>query len=336
MRIDQRRAGASVSVQTSTGYTLDRWTAVTSQNSKFTVQQDAGAVTPPVGFNDYLGVTSSSAYTVTSGDYIFLAQYIEGYNVADLSFGTANAKTITISFWVRSSLTGTFGGVIGNNDQNRTYPFTYTISAANTWEQKTITIAGDTTGTWNVTNSTGLAIRFGLGVGSTYLGTAGSWSSSQLFSATGATNLVGTNGATWYITGVQLEQNTTATPFERRLYGQELANCQRYFEKTYALGTAIGASNTNGFIDFTTSTTGFSNAMYPIRFSVAKRTTPTMTFYDDSGVSGQWKYNRNGASGTASSNADNFGEFGVRSYFGLGASWVVAEIQGHWVASAEL
>jgi len=228
MRIDQRRSGASVSVQTSTGYTLDRWTAVTSQNSKFTVQQDAGAVTPPVGFNDYLGVTSSSAYTVTSSDYIFLAQYIEGYNVADLSFGTANAKTITISFWVRSSLTGTFGGVIGNNDQNRTYPFTYTISAANTWEQKTITIAGDTTGTWNVTNSTGLAIRFGLGVGSTYLGTAGSWSSSQLFSATGATNVVATNGATWYVTGVQLEVGSTATPFERRLYNQELANCQRY------------------------------------------------------------------------------------------------------------
>lgn len=278
MRIDQRRAGASVSIQNSTGYTLDRWTAVSNQNSKYSVQQDAGAVTPPTGFTDYLGVTSSSAYTVTSGDYMFLAQYIEGYNVADLDFGKSTAKTITISFWVRSSLTGTFGGVIGNGDQNRTYPFSYTISSANTWEQKTITIAGDTTGTWNVTNGTGLAIRFGLGVGSTYLGTAGSWSSSQLFSVTGATNVVATNGATFYITGVQLEKGSTATSFDYRPYGQELANCQRYFETSYD-GQAVATSSAgNGTIWWAQATGLYNNQV--ITFKVRKRANPTTVIYN--------------------------------------------------------
>jgi len=272
MVIDQRNAGASVSIQTSTGYTLDRWTAVTSQNSKYSVQQNAGSVTPPAGFTNYIGVTSSSAYAVTSGDYMFLAQYIEGYNVADLDFGKSTAKTITISFWVRSSLTGTFGGVIGNNDQNRTYPFTYTISVANTWEQKTITIAGDTTGTWNTTNSTGLAIRFGLGVGSTYLGTAGLWSSSQLFSATGATSVVGTSGATFYITGVQLEQNTSATPFERRLYNQELANCQRYYLK---LNSGAQTTYTSFGVGVAYSTTGSS---ITVNYPVQMRGLPTYNY----------------------------------------------------------
>jgi hypothetical protein len=230
MRIDQRNAGASVTITTDSTYTLDRWMCEVSQASKFSVQQDAAAVTPPTGFNDYLGVTSLSSYSVGTSDYFTVMQRIEGYNVADLDFGKATAKTITISFWVRSSLTGTFGGSIGNSAENRSYPFSYTISAANTWEQKTVTIAGDTTGTWLVTNGRGLNVRFSLGMGSTFTDTANAWTTkANVYSATGATSVVGTNGATFYITGVQLEQNTSATPFERRLYNQELANCQRYF-----------------------------------------------------------------------------------------------------------
>jgi hypothetical protein len=230
MVVDQRNAGASVTATIYAPYTLDRWTAYSSTTGKFTVQQNAGSVTPPAGFTNYLGVTSTSAYTVTSTDIMNIVQYIEGYNVADLDFGKSTAKTITISFWVRSSLTGTFGGSILNSAQNRSYPFSYTISAANTWEQKSITIAGDTTGTWLTTNGIGIMVQFALGVGSTYSGTAGAWTSTSFISSvTGATSVVGTNGATWYVTGVQLEQNTTATPFERRLYGQELINCQRYY-----------------------------------------------------------------------------------------------------------
>ena len=247
MSIDQRNAGASVTnVGSASTYTLDRWFYFASQASKFTVQQDAGAVTPPVGFNDYLGITSSSAYTVGSSEIFLLAQHIEGYNVADLGWGTANAKTVTLSFWVRSSLTGTFGGSLRNDASNRSYPFTYTISVANTWEQKSITVAGDTSGTWLTTNGTGIRLAFGLGMGSTFSGTAGAWAAGNFISATGATSVVGTNGATFYITGVQLEVGSTATSFDYRPYGTELALCQRYYQAFFGpTTTGIGNGSTN-------------------------------------------------------------------------------------------
>jgi hypothetical protein len=235
MVIDQRNNGAVVT-PTDNQYTLDRWKTQVSQTSKLTIQQNAGSVTPPAGFTNYLGVTSSSAYSVLTGDYFAVDQRIEGFNTADLNFGSANAKTFTLSFWVRSSLTGTFGGSFTNGAYNRSYPFTYTISAANTWEQKTITVAGDTSGTWvGATNGIGLYVQFGLGVGSTYSGTAGAWTGSGLVSATGATSVVGTSGATFYITGVQFEIGATATSFDYRPFGTELALCQRYYAVTAAI-----------------------------------------------------------------------------------------------------
>jgi hypothetical protein len=228
MVLDQRNAGASVT-PTGSQYTLDRWNANLSQSSKFSVQQQTSVV--PIGFNYATKITSLSAYTVGAGELFSFEQPIEGYNTADLGWGTANAKTITISFWVYSSLTGTFGGALNNSANNRSYPFSYTISSANTWEQKSITIAGDTSGTWLTTNGIGVMVRFGLGVGSTFSGTAGAWAGSALFSATGATSVVGTDGATFYITGVQLEVGTQATSFEYRQYTTELQLCQRYLPK---------------------------------------------------------------------------------------------------------
>jgi len=227
MKIDQRNAGASVTSADS-AYSLDRWKMAASPAAKYTAQQNAGSVTPPVGFVNYLGVTSSSSYSVGASDYQGIQHRIEGFNVADLGWGTVNAAPITISFWVRSSLTGTFGGSLYNANANRSYPFTFSISASNTWEQKTLTVAGDTSGTWLMGTNAGLTITFGIGVGSTYSGTAGAWAGALYFSATGATSVVGTSGATFYITGVQLEKGTQATPFEYRPYGTELALCQRY------------------------------------------------------------------------------------------------------------
>ena len=240
MVIDQRNAGASVTPTSDGTYTLDRWVLRNTQASKVSIQQNAGSVTPPAGFTNYLGATSLSAYSVTASDFFNIRQIIEGYNIADLAWGTANAKTVTISFWVRSSLTGTFGGCVNNNAFDRSYPFTYTISSANTWEQKSITVTGCTDGTWLTTNSSGMAISFGLGIGSTNSGTAGSWASTQYLGATGATSVVGTNGATFYITGVQLEKGSVATSFDYRPYGTELALCQRYCV-SYSSSSHVGA-----------------------------------------------------------------------------------------------
>jgi hypothetical protein len=273
MVIDQRNAGASVTIPASKVYTVDRFFANASQASKFTAQQNAGSVTPPSGFTNYLGATSSSAYSpLLAADYFFLQQNIEGFNSADLGWGSANAKTVTLSFWARSSLTGTFGGVLTNENFNRSYPFTYTISAANTWEQKSITIAGDTSGTWVTTNGIGIQVIWSLGAGSTYSGTAGAWAGAGYISATGATSVVGTNGATFYITGVQLEVGSTATSFDYRPYGTELQLCQRYlFAIKASEHSDVYCRFTQGDME---SNTAFQSAfVLPVRM----RATPTLT-----------------------------------------------------------
>jgi hypothetical protein len=242
MVIDQRNAGASVT-PTNGQYVVDRWAGGLSVSSKFTMQQNAGSVTPPVGFSNYLGCTSTSAYSVTADDIFGIQQRIEGYNIADLAWGTANASPVTLSFWVRSSLTGTFGGALRNGDFNRQYTFSYTITAANTWQYKTVTIAGDTSGTWAVTNGNGIGIFFAIASGANYQNTAGSWGAgSSGLSPTGQTSVVGTNGATFYITGVQLEKGTTATNFDVLPFGTELQLCQRYFQLTETISGVATAS----------------------------------------------------------------------------------------------
>ena len=306
MVIDQRNAGASVNTNDTNGfyYLLDRWNYYVSQANKFTVQQNAGSVTPPAGFTKYLGATSSAATSIGASDLFMISQFIEGFNTTDLGFGTANASPVTLSFWVRSSLTGTFGGSLQNSAVNRAYPFSYTISSANTWEQKTVTIAGDTSGTWiGATNGIGLRVTFSLGVGSTYSGTAGSWSGNQYWSATGATSVVGTNGATFYITGVQLEKGSTATSFDYRDYGTELGLCYRYYEKSYEIGTVPGTSTYLGGFSCgggsTGSTTSFIGQVN-VRYRVEKRTTPTVTVYDPAGTSGvlqRWQLGVNNVNG---------------------------------------
>ena len=259
MRIDQRATSV-----TSSAYTVDRWGYYGNLASKATVAQSS---TAPTGYINSLLATSSSAYSVAATDIFVLRQYIEGNNIAHLDWGTANAKTVTLSFWVRSSLTGTFGGVLKNAVEDRCYPYSYTISSANTWEQKSITIAGDTTGTWGTGNGSGIQLTFGLGVGTTYSGTAGAWSGTNyLASATGATSVVGTSGATFYITAVQLEVGENATPFEQRMYSQELAMCQRYYYKTA------------GTIRYYKNSANTSAEAYPLGFPVYMRVSPSMSF----------------------------------------------------------
>jgi hypothetical protein len=282
MVIDQRNNGASVVPNSFGIYTLDRWRAWEDTDGTATVQQSSVV---PTGFTKSLLYTTTSAdSSLASGQYTCVGQFIEGFNTADLAWGTANAKTVTLSFWVRSSLTGTFGGSFANDAANRSYPFSYTISTANTFEYKTITIAGDTTGTWETTNNSGIKIYFGLGVGSTYSGTAGAWSGSLLFSATGATSVVGTNGATWYVTGVQLERNTTATPFEWIPYGTELQLCQRYYYKV------TGDNYGSAFCDSTTGALGSTS------FQVQMRIAPTAL--ETSGTAAHYAIRRSAGTNT--------------------------------------
>jgi len=239
MVIDQRNAGAAVTINsTANTYVVDRWNGVgQASDGVFTLQQSS---TAPAGFTKSLLATVTTAdSSIGATQYYLIRQIIEGYNVADLGFGAAGASTFTLSFWVRSSVTGTFGGAATDNSALYCYPFSYTISAANTWEQKSITITGPTSGsTFDKTNGGGLNLYFSLGMGSTYLGTAGAWASATYFSATGSTNLISTLNATFYITGVQLEKGSTATSFDYRPYGTELALCERYaqFVETSANG----------------------------------------------------------------------------------------------------
>jgi len=267
MVIDQRNAGASVT-PTSGTYTLDRWLSSLTQTNKYSVEQTITGIAAPTGFTDYLAVTSSSAYSVLTGDTFLISQAIEGFNVADLGWGTADAKTVTLSFWVRSSLTGTFGGAITNGGSNRSYPYSYVISAANTWEYKTITIAGDTSGTWFTDNQAGIRVRFGLGSGATFSGTAGAWAAGNFAQPTGSTSVVGTNGATFYITGVQLEKGSTATSFDYRPYGTELQLAQRYYQH-YGVGASTLGSFGYGRQTSTTSSRIFV-------FHPPMRATPTV------------------------------------------------------------
>jgi len=311
MRIDQRNAGASVTI-TSSSYTLDRWQATQSVSSKYSVQQVTDA---PTNATHSLKATSLSAYTVGTSESFVIRQQIEGNNISHLNWGTSDAKTVTLSFWVKSSLTGTFGAIIKSNGGGRTYPVTYDIDSANTWEQKSITIPGDTTGTWLTTNGVGIQVVFNIGTGASLSGTVNTWSSTNYNSATGATSLLATNGATLQISLVQLEVGDTATPFENRMYSQELAMCQRYYE--------------SGTRNFYGSTDSSGNIVSEETFKVVKRTTPTMVY-------GTWSWSRSGLTGTGSpiNYQTNINKWSC--YIGTSLAFAAAFSGGAWTASSEL
>jgi hypothetical protein len=328
MDIDQRNAGASIT-PTDGLFSVDRWKNGLTAASKYSTQQSSIA---PTGFSFSLLATSLSSYSVVSSDEFEIFQNIEGFNSADLGWGTANAKAITLSFWARSSLTGTFGGALSNATGNRAYPFTYTINSANTWEYETITIPGDTTGTWaGATNGTGIQVFFSYGAGSSKLGTPGAWAASNAKGATGQVNLVATSGATLAITGVQFEVGTVATSFDFRSIGTELALCQRYFETSYPAGATIPTALANGW-----SSTTLQNLVEGpsgVIFKVTKRANPTMVMYNAVNAAAGAMYR----AGDAASITTGFDFIGVNQV-GLvrPASANANSYYLHWTASIEL
>ena len=264
MTIDQRNAGAAVT--TNGSYPVDRFFISDTTDGGFSAQRVLEA---PAGFLYSAKFTTTTADTsLTTTQNIQLHHRVEGLNVADLGWGTSAAQTVTLSFWVRSSLTGTFGGAFRNSDNDRSYPFTYSISAADTWEYKTVTVAGDTSGTWLKDTGNGVSIIWGLGAGPDRSGTAGAWAGATYVSATGAVSVIGTLNATWQITSVQLEAGDTATPFEHRSFGQELALCQRYYLHVNGNGNQRMAVSGNY-----TGNTAFPTLYFP----TVMRAAPTLT-----------------------------------------------------------
>jgi hypothetical protein len=253
MRIDQRNAGASVTVGGTQTFYVDRFAGEKANLSTLVAngQQVADA---PAGFRNSLKITVTTAEASgASSSFVGADQRIEGFNFADMAFGTASAQTFTLSFWVKSSVTGTYPVSFFNASVNRAYLATYSISSANTWEYKTITVAGDSSGTWNTTNGIGLGFQFSLGGGTNSDGTAGSWGGTYKSRTSACVNLNATVNATWQITGVQLEAGTVASPFERRDYGRELMMCQRYLPVINAVagssgfvGTGLAQSSSQG------------------------------------------------------------------------------------------
>ena len=211
-------------------YTLDRWFSTDNTGASVTVSQDSDA---PDGFTNSAKITVNTADTsLATNSVCLLRQNIEGVNFSQCGFGSGSAKDVTISFWVKSSITGQYSVAINNAAYDRSYVAGYTISSANTWEYKSVKITGDTSGTWLNSFSIGAAVHFPVAVEAGKITSGGAWTSGFNYGVTGQVNFVGTTGATFQITGVQLELGKVATPFEHRSYGEELALCQRYYTQT--------------------------------------------------------------------------------------------------------
>lgn len=271
MVINQWNNGAAVVGSNAGNFCVDRWRLGGSFSSgRFTIQQNLNSLTPPSGFTKYSGVTTTTAESPPSAGALYLfVQWIEGVNVADLGWGTANAQTVTLSFWARSSLTGTFAGDVTNGAQDRSFVFTYSLPVANTWTFCTVTIPGPTTGTWPTDTSASIGVRYSLGTGSTYLtSSTNQWLTGQYEGATGQTNVVSTNGATWYLAGAQLEVGVTATTFDYRPYTLEQQLCYRYYQSLWF----------ENAIAYRPSDAGTGAAQSNLPYLVSLRTTPSVAF----------------------------------------------------------
>ena len=330
MVIDQRNEGASVTPTADQTYTLDRWKIRNAAGTgRFSVVQSS---TSAANFPKSALLTVTTT-VVPSTEFYGLEQDVEGYNMADFGWGTANAQAVTLSFQVRSSLTGTYCVSFRNNGGSRSFVSEFTINTANTFETKTITIQGDTTGTWLTTNGVGILFLVCLGSGSTREGTAGSWQSSGIVATSNQVNWINTSGATFYITGVQLEKGSTATSFDVRPYGTELALCQRYYEKSYVSGT-VPATATEVGVAYSIVGNSAGNPASNVYFKVSKRTTPTeLSIY--SSVTGTIAKVRNSTAGTdENSTAYGTSENGFAALGSTSTSTTCFRFQ--WTAGSEL
>ena len=262
MAIDQRNAGAAV---TATGaYPVDRWQLNNATDASLSVARSTD-VPSGQGFTNSVVVTTTTAdASIGAAQYANLQHRIEGFNFADMGFGASGASSITLSFWVKATVSGNYSVAIYNSAENRINPQQFSVSAGGTWEKKTITIAGDTTGTWLTNNGIGANVTFYYALGSNFLGSSG-WNSGGTYGVSGQSNALASNSNTFAITGVQLEKGSTATSFDYRPYGAELVLCQRYYFK-HTENRYTVSSTSNG-----------SNVCAMVYYPVPMRATPTIT-----------------------------------------------------------
>ena len=335
MRIDQRNSGAAVTA-TLGAYGVDRWLPQENNGSTVTAQQ---STTSPAGFTNSLLLTASTGATSTSVQVTRVQQRIEGLNTSDLAWGTANAQTVTVSFWVRSSVTGTYCFGFMNSAQDRAYAAEYSISVADTWEYKTITIAGDTSGTWLTTNGIGINCLWDLGSGSDYNQTGGSWSGTNDWKTSNQVNWVGNTGATFYLTGVQLEKGSTATDFEYVDYGRQLQMCQRYYCKSFSTNT-VPADGAAGAINTTCGPYNATSAYVSgiISYPVVMRVNPSVVFYSAGVGTGVWDIYKGSWVGTTTTSVNVPSSTYLIIYVASSgmASWAAYLVAGQFTASAEL
>jgi len=275
----------------------------------------------------------------TTPNYSFFGQRIEGLNVNHIGLGTANCQSFTVSFYVKSSVAGVYSISMTNGAGDLAYPVQYTINSANTWERKSMTIAPITSGTWVKDNTNGLYLRMNLGSPSGRTAAANGWRSGNFDGADGSTGAVTwatTSGATFFITGCQIEVGDSASDFEHRSFGEELSLCKRYYEKSFDYGATPGVSNYNSTENWSVNGDGSGNAIISPSFKVEKRAASTMVAYRATGQTGSWDYQRNGATSTGGVTFDRIGTNTTRCYTGIGANWASASLFGHWTADAEL
>jgi len=333
MVIDQRNAGASIAVA---GYPVDRFQIEISGTGGLTSQKSTDA---PAGFtNSLLTTVTTIDSSIGAAEYYQIVHLIEGFNVADLNLGTANASAFMVSFWVKASQTGTYSVQLANSDGTRCYPTTITVNASATWEYKTISVPATTAGTFNTTNAQGLSLRIGIVYGSNFNGaTTNAWANFTGFAnsfATTTNNMMATLNATLRITGVQLEKGSTATSFDYRPYGTELALCQRYFERSYNIDIATGTGLATSFVGFNTPLAAATDIPSGILFKVTKRANPTLVVYNAvSGASGT-AYRASDAAAVSVTGINYVGTNGVGN-LSL-ASGSINNYLIHYTASSEL
>ena len=333
MLIAQRGTGASTA---NNGFAVDRWKNI-SNTTDFSAQQSS-VVPSGQEFTKSLHITPTATKAHSGSDYFFTSHYVEGYNIGGLGYGTSGAKTITISFWVRSSKTGTYSLGMKNSVANRSRQNEYTISVADTWEKKTIVVPGETTGSWPVDNTRGIAFDFCLAGQAAATSSVNTWLPNNSNMSSNQVNFFDNTNNNFYLTGVQVEVGSEATEFDNRSHGEELSLCERYFETSYLTGITPGsAPQGNGAVYANTHTTSSYPSAGEVRWRTKKRATPAVVIYNSQTGTTNSVYGHDNGVNTAITAVNSISENGFGVFYASGGGFTAGyRFTYHYTADSEL